>query len=225
MRRRTPNITALAGMLACLQLGVAIAQVGFEPGAGVPLQTRGESPWFTHPDVRQELGMTSEQFDLLKEKYDRLWKRYNKEYKYFGTPVTEGELREREAEIYGRFDKDLSDHLNEVLTDRAARRRYDQVYRQYQGLGAFDDPVVQRELALSADQRKRLRQYYREWYDQLGRLRENYAKDPRATGDDLREARARMLAKIDSTLSASQRRKWREITGEPYEFPDAVFLP
>ena len=215
-----------SSLLRLTQPAAGWAQVGFSPGADLPLEV-SRTPWFASPEVRAELGLNDDQQALLNARYGELWKRYNKEYRFFGTPLTEGERLRHEglSEVNDRFATDFTKNVDEVLADRALRSRYDQLQRQYLGYDALFSPTVQRELRLTATQQQQLRDYRREWSDELARVRKSSSTDRAVAMRDLKHARRQIRERIEETLTPAQRRLWADMTGKPYEFPGESYLP
>jgi eukaryotic-like serine/threonine-protein kinase len=91
-------------------------------------------------------------------------------------------------------------------------RRFKQIARQYIGPLAFLDPEVVDALGLTTDQKNQLRAIL----DEAGSDATKFGpgRGPRPRNDAERRALTRMLA----VLSGEQRRKWDELTGEPFRF-------
>lgn len=122
-----------------------------------------QTPWFGRPEVRQGLNMTDAQYRQLSQNYNKAWTDYNKGVSGMGRSLTDQQAWQRQQELYGTFNNSFSRGLDTSFTDPATRRRYDQLYRQYQGYGAFSDPAVRKELSLTDDQISQFDKYNREW--------------------------------------------------------------
>jgi eukaryotic-like serine/threonine-protein kinase len=91
-------------------------------------------------------------------------------------------------------------------------RRFKQIARQYIGPLAFMDPEVVNALGLTTDQKNQLRAIL----DEAGSDATKFGpgRGPRPRND----AERRVLKEMLGVLSEEQRRKWDELTGEPFQF-------
>jgi hypothetical protein len=111
--------------------------------------------------------------------------------------------------------RDQEKRVEKLLTAEQLRR-FKQIARQYIGPLAFSDPEVIDALRLSADQRNRIRAIL----DEAGPSATKFGPHggPRNWAEWLTEAERRALERILGVLSPEQRRKWDELTGEPFRF-------
>ena len=201
------------------------------PRAGDPRNTGfrsynrpSERPWFSSPGIRQQLGLNDEQYNRLHESYDTSWRRYNESIQELGRDLAREQRRERLRAMRQDFDRDFGTARDQVFTEPDRRSRYDQLYYQYRGYGAFDDPMVQQRLRLSPNQRRQLREYNREWSRQMSELNDRYVADPDTARVRYRELQAQARERLGTALTPEQRQRWQEFTGEPYDFePDVYF--
>lgn len=201
-----------------------IKQSGATIGGEVP---RGidEVPWFKHPDVLAHIKVNSKQFDVLNEDYGRFRTEYDKNLAALDAQLAENERLEREADYYRQFQQNLSESLDRVITDRVARRRYDELYHQYQGYRLFHNPSVRKQLELSSEQLAAMREHDREWRKELETVKAGFEINRPVAMRQLKHARRQMRERILETLSAEQQEKWMQLTGEQYEFPAPVYIP
>lgn len=183
-----------------------------------------ERAWFSSPGVRQQLGLNDEQYNRLNDSYGTSWRRYNESVRRLGQDLAREQRRERLRAMRENFNREFSTARDQVFTEPERRSRYDQLYYQYRGYGAFDDPMVQQRLRLSPDQRRQLREYNREWSRQMSELNDRYVADPDAARVSYRDLQTQARERLGTVLTPEQRQRWLELTGEPYDFEaDAYF--
>jgi hypothetical protein len=105
--------------------------------------------------------------------------------------------------------------LAQLLSARQ-RQRLTEIVIQDQGIFAFKDPHVEAALGLSSPQRKRIRQIEHEIF------RHGRGHGP---GGIERMTKKESVDKVLADLSEDQVRKWRELTGAPFEGLDEPRRP
>jgi hypothetical protein len=186
---------------------------------------RRQIPWFKDPDLLAHVHVNKRQYSRLEADYNRLWTRYDAALRALDAELAEDARRARIAEIEREFDDSFTRSLDSVITDERDRRRYEQLYRQYQGYGIFRDSALREQLNLSSDQLEQLLRYDRAWNEEVAEIRAAFAKDRPSAMRKLKHARHRMEKQIASTLSPEQQVVWKELIGEPYEFSPSVYFP
>jgi serine/threonine protein kinase len=112
--------------------------------------------------------------------------------------------------------RDQEKRVEQLLTAEQLRR-FKQIARQFIGPLAFTDPVVVDALGLTTDQRKQIR----EILDEAGSSATKFGPRVRAPGRFMGpsdETERRVQERILVLLSPEQKRKWDELTGEPFRF-------
>jgi hypothetical protein len=200
-------------------------QVGGRPVAA-PVYTGyyPQSPWYSDPSVRQELQLTDAQYNQLNQSYERAWTRYNQERNLIDNKLTPEQRQQREGELRAGFQKEYMPTVDSTFRDQTARQRYNQLYYQYQGYDAFQDPAVQKQLNLTAEQQQQLNQYGTAWNQKFNTWRSEYPNNREAVARQFREARRAENKRIHDTLTPAQRKQWNEMIGKPYEFQSDVYF-
>lgn len=224
--------TALASLLGIAGLCVApvagyaqtIQQSGTAIGGEI-LRPIEQVPWFNNPDVRNQIKLNNDQYNALTKDYDTYWKNYTTGRTALDDELDDIQRREREAALHREFQQNLSKSLDRVLTDRIARRRYDELYNQYQGSRVFHDPRIRKQLDLTSEQLAELSALDREWDRELERIRNNFEINRPVAMRELKHARRAMRERILDTLTPEQNERYAQLTGEPYEFPETVYIP
>ncbi len=186
---------------------------------------RRQIPWFKDPDLLAHVNVNKRQYSRLEADYNRSWNRYDAALRALDAELVEDARRARIAEIEKEFDDSFTRSLDSVITSERDRKRYEQLYRQYQGYGVFRDSALREQLNLSSAQLEQLLRYDRAWNEEAAEIREAFSKDRPSAMRKLKHARHRMEDQIASTLSQEQLAVWKDLIGEPYEFSPSVYFP
>ena len=200
---------------------LADADVPERPGStfGGP----GPRPWFSDPNVRQQLGLDENRFNQLNQSYDSAWRRYSQNVRGLGN-AADPLRRERMRALRDEFERDFSLSRDTVINDPRTRDRYNQLYYQYQGYGAFEDPALQRRLNLTPQQRRQLGRAGEKWNSQMSRLGELFTLDPDSAARQYRVLQTETRERLGALLTPQQRRQWNESIGDSFEFsPESYF--
>jgi len=230
-------VTQPGGVRAGVQAGVRPAQpgaqVGAQAGVGVQGQQPGvnnnfggmrQQPWFNPRVIRQQLNLNDDQYNQLNRSYAEYWNRYNQGMSQLGRDLNEQQRMQRLRELEGNFQRDFSTSTNRVLTDAQQRDRFNQLYLQYQGYGAFNDPRIQQSLNLTPQQRQRLNELNTEWNIQMGRLDGEFRTGDNGVSNRMRNLREQFNQRFNAILNDEQRQTWQGMAGEPFDFPPEVFF-
>jgi hypothetical protein len=183
------------------------------------------TPWFGTPKVRDQLQINDDQYNRLNRSYQTSWTRFNDGLSNLDSALSPEERQQREMQLRSRFTKDFSPTVHAVFPDAAARHRYDQLYLQYRGYGAFSEPTVVEKLNLTDDQRQRMSDYDRDWNQRMSGWIQTYPADPDKFASQYNESRQEIQTRIHATLTPEQRQTWQDLSGRPHEFPHDVYLP
>jgi hypothetical protein len=132
--------------------------------------------------------------------------------------------QQRMRELQQSFYKDYSRAPEKFLTDPVQRQRYNQLYLQYRGYGAFADPTVADTLKLKPAQRDKLSQLQQEWLTQMRKLDSTYLTNREQTIKQFTIRQAQYGNQLNSVLSPEQQRAWQQMIGTPYTFSPDVYL-
>lgn len=207
------------------------SQPGQNPGtglAGSPTQTFGgigPMPWFSNQAIQQQLKLNQEQINRLNRDYKQNWDRYQTELKSLGTTLTPQERQQRMLELQQNFNQGFQQTTDDLFTDPTQRNRFNQLYSQYQGYGAFNDPTLRKNLNLTQDQIREINELERNWQRDMRGMTRDFASDRDAATRRYQEWLRRNRNRLDDILDENQMRTWRETIGDPYEFPADVYFP
>lgn len=183
-----------------------------------------QNPWFNNSGIRQELDWSNTQFQQMNQNYGQIWDRYSRQLQNPYGDLSDVQRMQRQQDLYGAFNNDFAEARNGIFTDSGAKRRYDQMYLQYRGYGAFNDPSVIRDLNLSPEQRQRFNQLDREWNNNMSVLHREYQIDPNLAQRQFNIARTQYLQDLQQNLTPQQQLNWKTLSGRPYTFtPENYF--
>ena len=110
------------------------------------------------------------------------------------------------------------------IVNRSNAEYIDQLYYQYQGYGAFNDPTVQQRLNLTDAQRQQFTNYNNRWNQDMNEYRRQWGTDREGVLRRWREARQGMNNNINTVLTPTQQQTWGQMIGQPYEFQPNVYF-
>jgi PAS domain-containing protein len=222
------SITAWAFIGFCALSVPASAQTIKETGTAIGgeiLRPIEQVPWFNNPDVRNQIKLNNDQYNSLTKDYDTYWHKYTTGRTKLDDELDDIARRRRERELHQEFQESLSRSLDRVITDRVARRRYDELYNQYQGYQVFHNPRFRKQLELTSEQLGELELLDREWNVELDRIRRNFEINRPVAMRELKHARRQMKERIQETLTPEQNELYAQLTGQTYEFPPEIYIP
>jgi hypothetical protein len=231
---------ANAGAAGRTQIGVGQNQAGANAQAQGQAGFNANSPWFNDPGARQQLNLNDNQFNQLNRAYRNSLNRRNLvagQDSGNAAARNQQQLQQRNRLNAGRgtdnaaaqrqlrqgnqtqFNGEFNSTLDQVFTDPQMRQRYDQLNRQYQGPNAFNDPQVQQQLNLTADQQRQLRRLSTQWRTQMNELRRAGRSDPGMTQQQWSAMQQQYQSQLGGILTPTQQQAWFQMTGDQYNFP------
>jgi len=194
-------------VMLCLVLGLAslaLAQQQQPPIAG-------PGGLLFDPSVKKELKLSDEQLGKLKDSLGKVMSKYKPEFEKFQKSPPTPEQSEKTIKA---FHEDSWEAVKGVL-DAKQLTRFQQILWQMGGIGALEDPDLQKELKLTDEQKKKLENVFTESgkkFQELQRKGERSPEKYQAVGKELEE-------KANGVLSAEQKTKFKELMGPKFEFP------
>jgi Spy/CpxP family protein refolding chaperone len=176
----------------------------------------------TNKDLQTELKVTDEQkekFKAVKEKADENSK------KGFGLFKDAGKDEDKQKEARAEFAKIGAENrklVEEVLTPDQ-KKRLAQIDVQAKGLRAFSDEKIAKELGITDGQTSKIKGIMEEYGKDTKGLfggggKGGFDKEKAAENAAKRTKLTKAaFADIDETLTADQKAKWKEMTGEPFD--------
>jgi hypothetical protein len=229
--KRFTRIVA-AGSFALMAAGPAVAQQPQVQATktqavrqpGITYGGLGQTPWFGDKTVREQFKFSDDQYNALNKAHGDAWTTYNTGVGRLEGTLTDAQRAQKMQELRASYHRSVDGSVDRVITDPQQRRRYNQLYLQYQGYTAFNDPTIQQQLKLTDDQRQKLAQYGQEWNQQMATYHEAYETDPIGTTKRYNEAVQKNGQRFNSVLNQQQQQTWRQMTGAPYNFTPGVYF-
>lgn len=217
----------VAAIVFCAFVGTVFGQqqqfgggqkVPGQQGARGTLQTPiSQQPWFSDQGIRNQLRINEDQFNRLNKVYGEQWNRYNTGISGLNN-LEPAQRTQKMQQMSQDFYRGVNDAAKEVL-NAEQMSRYNQLYLQHQGWQAFDDPEIQRKLNLTDEQRQKINQLQSDYQTQWGNLNKEFGTDREGAARRYNELRQKNREQMNSLLNEQQRQTWREMTGDPFDFP------
>lgn len=185
------------------------------------------SPWFDTDELRRELDLDEDQIRRLNDAYGAAWRQMRAEGGNaggVGEGLSEEARQRRTRDLRDRFDDTFSRDSSSIFRDEQQRQRFNQLSLQRQGLSAFDNPRLQRELNLNDTQLRQLRDLNNEWNTEMERLGGTFAGNRSASEQGFNQLRERSQTRLDGILNERQRTAFNEMRGDQFDFGVESFL-
>lgn len=197
MKRLGPITLALAVMMLASSPALAQQRGQFAGGFGVsPLMLLGQK------SVQDELKLSGDQVKKVQE----LTEKQRDAFRDFQN-LDQDERRKKMQEMAQSNQKAIGTILKE-----GQLKRLKQITWQQQGSGAFSDPDVASALKLTDEQKQKMRDIQQSAFGEMRDLgRDEEAQKKR------QEILKTMNDKLQGVLTAEQKEKLKELTGEPFK--------
>jgi hypothetical protein len=184
-----------------------------------------QTPWFTHQNVRSNIGINDQTFNQLNAAYGQAYSTYNQGISQLGTNLTPDQRAQRIQDLQNTFNQRMNQVAQTSITDPTQLSRYNQLALQFQGFDAFNSAQVQQKLNLNDQQRQRLQQLAQQYNQQLNNLQQNARTNPTATDQQFNQLRQQAMQGMNTVLTPQQQQTWQQMTGQPYNFPWSTYFP
>jgi len=182
----------------------------------------GQTPWFSNPTVRSQLNLNDQQFNALNQAYGQAYNQFQTGTGQIGQTVNGDQRTQKMQDLQNRFNQSFNSAVQKTITDPQQQQRFGQLYLQYQGVGAFNDPTVQQKLNLTDEQRQKLSQLGNQWNTQMQTYSGQWKND--TEGKRWGEMRKQYNDRINSILNDQQQQTWRQMTGNQFEFQPSIYF-
>jgi hypothetical protein len=197
------------------------AAIRANPGAQFGIR---QTPWFSNQGIRQQLQMNDEQFNQFNRNYSDAFSRFNQGITGLDRTLNDAQRTQRMRELSNTFNREFSTSINAQFANPQQRQRFNQLHLQYQGLGAFSNPMIQQRLNLTSEQNQKLNSLWVDWNSQLSAMSDGFRSDATATGQQFSDLRAEFERRLGTILTPQQQQEWREMVGEPFNFPPDIYF-
>jgi hypothetical protein len=192
--------------------GTAMAQRQLPFGGGVG----GAGMLLANPDVQQELKLSDDQIAKSKEVSQSVREKFKDKI----TALKDAPQEERLAkfqEVMKAVGEETDKALKGVL-NADQQKRLKQLELQQRGADAFTDPEVEKTLNLTAEQKDKMKTIREDAGKEMREVFQNAAGNIQEAMTKIQTLRKETTEKATSTLTDTQKKTWKEMTGAPFEF-------
>src|SRR5262249_45204360 len=207
--------------MRCLLLAAGVVGVfgpsfgqGTKPPGG---RGTGSSMLIQNEAVQKELKLTDEQRRQVTDIPNRVKAKLKPEFDKMVKLEAEAR-REKNRELRQMYAAEFPKALAEILTP-AQQKRLKQLWLQYSSTMAFSEPEVEKALGLTPDQKPQIKAVQEFIHKETLAIFHTGDAESDATRKKVVALRREALAKATAVLSDDQRTIWKELTGEPFDFP------
>jgi len=214
-----------------LTLGLALAVTATAVGQPLPAPPPPHEPvalpagsLYRNDSISKALNMTPQQLERLNKVSDPIQTKFAADVAKLGPNLTAGERAARVAQLQQQYANEWNKSAADIFNEQQAAR-YRQLQLQYGGFNAFNDPDLARRFNLTDAQRRMLNESI-DW--SRGQMADYYRLPPAERERALRlyrDYRTQYNERFNRFLTPDQVRTWREMTGEPFDFPPPTFTP
>ncbi|HID21570.1 MAG TPA: hypothetical protein EYP14_04130 [Planctomycetaceae bacterium] len=228
----------MAGILLVAICGVTVAFA--QPPAGRPGPPFGRRMGFglrgggilgllRNDKVQKELKLTDEQRELIRELADEVRTKIREQFSGFDFRKLRDMSEEQQRKFFeeGRRKVELiakeAEETLELVLEPQQLKRLKQIQLQREGVFAIGRPDIAKQLGLSEKQMSKVRELIASVRPDRGKMRELFRQGRDAFRKYFaeREKRRREVEKqLLELLTPEQRKRWEELIGEPFEFPE-----
>jgi Spy/CpxP family protein refolding chaperone len=171
---------------------------------------RGPSPMMLlgQESVQKELKLTQEQAEKVKAASEKQRKSFQ------GLRAIQDE--QERAKKFEEMRKEADKFVAEILKPEQVKR-LKQITLQQQGGRALEDPEVAKELNLTDDQKTKVKEIMEDTGNQIRELFQGGGGFSEETRKKMQEINKTATEKATGLLTADQKAKWKEMTGEPFK--------
>jgi len=212
-------------------IGVDPANVGqnrLNNGGQFEFNGINQTPFFTDPGVRRQLGLNDNQFNTLNRSYNSAYGRYRAGLDGLNPTLTDQQREQQIMLLQNQFNSDFGRSLDTTFNNPQFRSRYDELNRQYMGFNSFNDPAIQRQLNLSPQQQLQVRRLAADWRKQMQQATRGNGTDAIATSispEQWSQMHSQYWDQLNSVFTPQQRQTWSQLTGQRYNFPPNAYFP
>jgi len=195
------KLSLLVGLALGLSSVAQAQRQGFFPGPGGMLM---------NPGVQKELKLTEDQLGKLKDALGKVRDNHKDDF---------GKIREMSNEDRQKLMKTVGDESQKAIAgvlDAKQMKRFKQIQWQLGGAEALNDAEVQKGLKLTDEQKKKLKTIF----DNRNKKMQELFEGGNAEGgrEKFQAIRKETQEKANAVLSDEQKKSWKEMKGQPFEF-------
>jgi Spy/CpxP family protein refolding chaperone len=202
---RTFGKSILALGVLCLFASQAHAQQrGFGMGGGLQL--------YMNSGVQKEIKLTEDQVSKVREIVTDIRGKYQDKLQ----EARDAQDREKSMKLNQEMMADAKKAMAEVLKPEQVKR-FTEIQMQQMNVMAFQNPEVQKKIALTDDQKEKIKGINDDAMADRREIMQGFQDDREGTMKKLAEFNKGLMAKVTALLTDDQKKTWKEMTGEPFE--------
>jgi hypothetical protein len=162
-----------------------------------------------NPDVRKELKLSDEQLTKLKDALGKVMAGHKDEF---------AKIRQMSPDEMQKTMKSFNDDSQKAISgvlDAKQMKRFQQIEWQLNGVGALQDPDLQKELKLSDEQKKKLDTLFKDAQKKM----QDMAKSQETSQAKYQAVITDLEEKTNGVLTDEQKKNLKELKGAKFEFP------
>ncbi len=199
---------ALKGTLI---LGLALGLANLAWGQGQQPNPPTQQPVLgvlSLPDVQKELKVSEEQLNKLKDALGKMMEKYKDDF----TKLPRMTPEEQQKKI--KVIMEDSHKVMAGILDARQMKRLKQIEWQMAGIGALQDPELQKELKLSDEQKKKLDGLFNDANKKVQEMMRSQERAPEKYQAVVKD----LEAKANNVLTEEQQKSFKELKGPKFEF-------
>jgi Spy/CpxP family protein refolding chaperone len=160
--------------------------------------------------VQKDLKITDEQKAKLKDAMEKIQDNHKDDY---------AKIREMSRKDQWKLIRTIREEARKAaaeILDAKQMTRFKQIQWQLEGARALEDLEAQKGLKLSGEQKKKLATIFE---DLDKKLLESFQKGGTVSREQFLALQKETQDKANGVLSEEQKKNWKEMKGEPFEFP------
>jgi DNA anti-recombination protein RmuC len=174
---------------------------------GPSIESAVLGPLLSQPGVQKELKLTDEQLDKLKDTLKKVAEKYKDDFAKFQKMSPEEQQKTMMA-MYGDSNKAIAGAL-----DAKQWKRFKQIQWQINGVGALQDPDLQKELKLSDEQKKKLDGVFNDAAKKMQEMMKAQESSPEKYQALFKDVEK----KANDVLNEEQQKNLKELKGPPFQ--------
>jgi Spy/CpxP family protein refolding chaperone len=199
------RIPVKGALTLCLTVSLMAAAQAQGPQRG----GAGSAGLLMNPSVKKELKLTDDQLTKIQDALGKVQDKHKDDFARF---------REMSVDERRKMMRSISEDYNKAVAsvlDEKQMKRFKQIQWQIAGVGALEDPEVQKTLKLSEDQQKKLAAVF----EDANKKMQDLFKSGNVEGkrEEFEKLRKDAEDKANNVLTDEQKKQWKEMQGEPFK--------
>ncbi|WP_422925136.1 hypothetical protein [Singulisphaera sp. PoT] len=174
---------------------------------------QGTANLIRNSGVQKELKLSDEATEKVKTLADDMGKKMMEKFQ----DLSQDERREKGMAIAKEINDETKAALKGILSPEQLTR-LEQISIQTRGLEAFSDEQVVSKLKLTDDQKSKIKEIGEDVRSSMQDLRSSFQDDREGAMKKMTALRKESFEKATALLTDDQKKAWKELTGEPFDY-------